>query len=80
LPEKQTTPRGPKEDPPGKLRDFSIHEVENIVASGEGKKRSILQDSVQCVLHIRGEVKLDTFVNTAFYCCTLSLVLRNTFQ
>jgi hypothetical protein len=25
-------------------------------------------------------VKLDTFVNTAFYCCTLSLVLRNTFQ
>ena len=30
------------------------------------EKRSILQDSVKCVLHIRREVKLDTFVNSAF--------------
>jgi len=43
------------------------------------EKRSILQDSVKCVLHIRSEVKLDTFVNSVFH-CTKSLVLRNTIQ
>jgi len=40
------------------------------------KKESILQDSVKCVLHIRSEVKLDTFVNSAFR-FTKGLVLRN---
>jgi len=30
------------------------------------EKRSILQESVKGVLHIKSEVKLDTFVNSAF--------------
>jgi hypothetical protein len=39
LPEKQTVPRGPKQDPPGKLsRDFRIHKLEKIVGV-EGKKK-----------------------------------------
>ena len=64
LPEKQTTPRGPKQDPPGRLSgDFRIHKLEKIVAGGEGKSRSILQGSVKYVLPIRSKVKLDTFVN-----------------
>ena len=41
LPEKQTKPRGPKQDPPGRLSlDFRIHKLEKIVASGKGKKVS----------------------------------------
>jgi hypothetical protein len=64
LPEKQT-PRGPKQDLPGRLSgDFRINKLEKIVADGEGKKRSILQVSVKCVLHIRSKVKLDIFVNS----------------
>jgi len=43
------------------------------------EKRSILHDSVKCVLHIRSEVKLDTFINSAFR-FTKGLVLRNTIQ
>jgi len=43
------------------------------------EKRSILQDSIKCVLHIRSEVKLETFVNSAFR-FTKGLVLRNTIQ
>jgi hypothetical protein len=42
------------------------------------KKRSILQDGVKCVLHIRSKVKLDTFLNSALFCPTKSFVLRNT--
>jgi len=34
------------------------------------EKRSILQDSVKCVLHIRSEVKLDTSVNSTLFCFT----------
>ena len=35
LPEKQTTPKGPKQDPPGRLsRDFRIYKLEKIVAGG----------------------------------------------
>jgi len=41
------------------------------------EKGSILQDSVKCVLHIRREVKLDTFVNSALFRFTKGLVLRN---
>jgi len=43
------------------------------------EKGSILQDRVKCVLHIRSEVKLDTFVNSTF-CFTKGFVLRNTIQ
>jgi len=40
LPEKQTTPRGPKQDLPGRLSsDFTVHKLENIVGSGDGKKK-----------------------------------------
>jgi len=44
------------------------------------EKGSILQESVKCVLHIRSEVKLDTFVNSALFRFTKDLVLRNTIQ
>jgi len=44
------------------------------------EKSSILQDSVMCVLHIRSEVKLDTFVNSALFRFTKGLVLRNNIQ
>ena len=61
LPEKQTTPREPKQDPPGRLYgDFRIHKLEKI--GGGGDKGSILQDC-KVWLCIRSEVKLDTFVN-----------------
>ena len=81
MPEKQTPPRGPKDDPPSRLSgDFRIHKLEKIFGGGEGKKRSILHDSVKCVLPIRSEVKLDTFVNSALFHFTKALVLRNTIQ
>jgi len=39
LPEKQTTPRVPKENPPSRLsKNFRIHKMEKIVGVGEGKK------------------------------------------
>jgi hypothetical protein len=80
LPEKQTPPWGSKQDLPGRLSgDFRIHKLEKIFVVGR-KKRSILQDSVKCVLHIRSEVKLDTFVNSALFCFSQGLVSRNTFQ
>ena len=79
LPEKQTTPRGPKQDLPGRLSsDFRINKLEKI-GGGEGKK-SILQDSVKCVLHIWSKVKLDTFVNSVLFHFTKGLVLRNSIQ
>jgi len=46
----------------------------------EREIRSVLQDSVNCVLHIRSEMKLDTLVNSALFCFTKGLVLRNTIQ
>jgi len=42
LSEKQTTPRGPKQDPPGRLSgDFGIQKLEKIVVGGggEGKRK-----------------------------------------
>jgi len=40
MPEKQTPPRGPKQDPPGRLSgDFRIHKLEKIVGGGEGKRK-----------------------------------------
>ena len=44
------------------------------------EKRSILQDRVKCLLHLRSEVKLDTFVNSALFRFTKGLVLRSTIQ
>ena len=40
LPEKQTTPSGPKQNPKGKLSgDFRTHKLEKIVGGGEGKRK-----------------------------------------
>jgi hypothetical protein len=39
MPKKQTTPTGPKLDPPGRLSgDFRTHKLEKIVAGGKEKK------------------------------------------
>jgi hypothetical protein len=42
MPEKQTTPRGPKLDPPGRLSvDFRTHKLQKIVVGGKGKKSTL---------------------------------------
>jgi len=42
MPEKQTTPSGPKQDPPGRLSgDFRTHELEKFVAGGKGEKSTL---------------------------------------
>ena len=61
------------------LGDFRIQKLEKTVAGGKGKMK-YQQDSVKCMLHIRSEVKLDTFVNSALFHSTKGLVLRNTIQ
>jgi len=72
--------REPKQDPPGRLSgDFGIHELGKSVRDGR-EKRSILQDSVKCVLYIRSEVKHETYVNSALFHFTKGFVLRNTIQ
>jgi hypothetical protein len=50
LPEKQTTPVGPKQDPPGRLpRDFRTHKLEKIV--GDGKKKYSARQCKTCAAH-----------------------------
>jgi hypothetical protein len=40
VPERQSTPSGPKRDPPGRLSgDFRIHKLETIADGGEGKNK-----------------------------------------
>ena len=40
LPGKQTTPRVPKQDPPGRISgDFRTHKLEKIVGGGEAKRK-----------------------------------------
>jgi hypothetical protein len=58
------------------IAEYTLLKKLVVVGREEG---SILQDSVKCLLHIRREVKLDTFVNSAFH-FTKGLVLRNTIQ
>jgi hypothetical protein len=70
LPEK-TTPRRPKKNPPGRLsKDFRIHKLEKMFTGGEGNKKCAAR---QFVLHVRSEVKLKTFVNSALFCFTKGL-------
>ena len=57
----------------------AVTKVKKIVGWGR-EKGSTLQDCVKCVLHIRSEVKLDTFVNSALFRFTNGLVLRNNIQ
>jgi hypothetical protein len=72
---------GPKQDPPSRLSgDFRIHKFEKKIFVVEREKRSILHDSVKCLLSIRSEVKLDTFVSSALFRFTKGIVLRNTIQ
>jgi len=52
LPEKQITPRGPKQDPPGRLSgDFKIHKFEKIVGVGEGKSKCPARQCKVCAAH-----------------------------
>jgi hypothetical protein len=52
LPEKQTTPRGPEQDPPSRLSgDFKIHKLEKIVAGGEGRKKYPARQRKECAAH-----------------------------
>jgi hypothetical protein len=61
--------REPKRNLAGRLSgDFRI----NLLVVRRDK-RSILHDSVKCVLYIRSEVKLETFVNSTMLCFTKGL-------
>jgi len=52
LPEKQTTPRGPKQDLPGRLSgDFIMHKLEKIVCGGKGKKKHPTRQCKVCAAH-----------------------------
>ena len=52
VPEKQSTPRGPKQDLPGRLSgDFRIHKLEIIIAGGEGKKKYPARQCKVCAAH-----------------------------
>jgi len=53
--------------------------LKKLLAVGSDK-RIILQNGVKCVLYIRREVKLETFVNSALFHFTKGLILRNTIQ
>ena len=51
LPEKQTSPRGPKQDPPGRLSgDFRMHKLEKI-GDGEGKRKYPARPYKVCAVH-----------------------------
>jgi len=80
LPEKQTTPRGPKQDLPGRLSsDFRTHKLEKIVGGGEGKRTYPARQCKMCVAHKKRS-------ETRYICkfCVVSLhkgsYLRNTIQ
>ena len=52
MPEKQTTPRGPKLDPPGRLSgDFRTHKLGKIVAGGKGNKKYPVRQCKVCAAH-----------------------------
>jgi len=52
LPEKQTKPRSPKQDPLGRLSsDFRIHKLEKIVGGGKGKKKYPARECKVCAAH-----------------------------
>ena len=52
VPEKQSTLRGPKQDPPCRLfGDFRIHKLEIIVAGGEGIKKYPARQCKVCAAH-----------------------------
>ena len=78
-PERQPTPKGPKLHPRGRLyRDFSKNKLDKTDAGGEGKLHSARQYRVCAAHKKRSETRYtDIFVNSAFFCFTKGLVLRN---
>jgi hypothetical protein len=67
LPEKQTTPRGPKQDPPGRLSsDFRIHKLEKKFGGGREKKKYSTRQCTVCVAHKQSETR---------YICKFCIVL-----
>jgi hypothetical protein len=80
LPEKQTTPRGLNRTRQADSLEISGYtNVKKCLLVGRETSR-ILQDSIKCVLHVRSEVKLETFVNSVLFHFTKGLVLRNTIR
>ena len=77
---KQSKPRGPKMDPPGRLSgNFRIQKLEKIVGSGEGKRKYPARQCKVCASHKkRSETKY--ICKFALFCFTKGLVLRNTIQ
>ena len=52
LPERQTIPREPKQDPPDRLFGyFIIHKLEKIVGGGEGKRKCSARQCKVCAAH-----------------------------
>jgi hypothetical protein len=73
--EKQTPPRGPKQDRQADCLVIAENtNLKKLLVEGRGK------GSAKCVLCIRSEVRLDTFVNSALFRFTKGHVLRRTIQ
>jgi hypothetical protein len=70
--EKETTPRGPKQD---HQADFPvISEYKNLKKClVVGRKTEVSCKTVERVLHIRSEVKINTFVNSVLFRFTKDL-------
>jgi hypothetical protein len=68
MPQEQTAPSWPKQDLPGRLSGgiSGYTNMKKYLLVGKGK-RSILQESVKCMSHIRSEVKPHTFVNSTLF-------------
>jgi hypothetical protein len=67
--------RTPQADSPGILTDMNWTKLLLL-----GRASRFIPDGGRCVLHIRGEVKQDAFVNSALFCFTTCLGSRNTTQ
>ena len=80
MPEKQTTPRGPEQDPQSRLSgDFRIHKLEKIFGGGEGKKKYPTRECNVCAAHKnRNETRY--ICKSASFRFTKGLVLRNIIQ
>jgi hypothetical protein len=79
LQEKQT-PRGPKQDLPGRLsRDFRIHKLEKIVAGEKGKEKYPARQWKVCAAY-KKQSEFRYIVSSAFFNFSELLVLRNTSQ
>jgi len=76
LPEKQTTPRRPKQDPPGRLSgNFRIHKLEKIAGFVEGKRRYPARQCIVCVANKKRS-------ETRYFCkfCVVLLHIGSCFE